>query len=361
MPTLVQACSTATCKTWDELFCICNATDEAASVCAPAVTDFTNDPEGDYLVCYPGYDPGIVDRTPDLIGQYSTTATTSSTMPTTGGDTLAAWSNTDNARQEADGAYASISPSPLVKPLGQQFIACTRGTEYIVLTGYGLLVPPNSTIHGISVGAKGYGIRNLASSAAAIRVWNVALMLNGTPYYRCDPRSNSDKQQVSHTLFPCGPGAASPYPVDCAPHGQVPYYAQPMGNLSPGGFIQSGKTDSRTANIPANIMPSIVSLEWFAGNAGACVNAVYDNTVKSSVTQKDMFIPTLKQVWTRDEVNDPSFGVALSIFGTNTNLLGTPSGLTTLTLNLDCIGVAVYYTTGVEPPRTRQPNTFIVS
>lgn len=336
----VQPCSQV-CGTWDELFCICTLEDQGNNICSAPAVDTLNDPEGNYTTCYPGYNPGFVDSMAGLLGVYSTSCTDASTSPSTGGDT-AVWSNIDNAKSD-DGAYASISPSPIIVPSGGFAQICNLGTEYIVLTGFGLNLPSNATIWGISVGAKGHSTLSFTGTVLA-SVWNIALTQGGTLYYRADPRSYGFQQQGPAGVFTncTGPPESDiPYPLNCGTRVPPTYYVQPLDNVVPGGDIASATVTS----------DAIGSLEWFSGIDASCPQlpqSGFGFPWKRSVIQKDMFIPTLKQSWTVAEINAPDFGIAFSL---RINQQNAGAGSFPLyTYFLDCVGVAVYYTLGAAPP-----------
>lgn len=332
-PVFVPSCDEATCETWGELFCICTPQDQLDTVCTPAVVNFVNDPDEDYGVCYPGYNPGFVDNIMNLVGVYSTECTDAGTADSTGADS-ASWSNIDNAKSD-DGSYASITPSPILALSGTFPQTCFQGTQYITLKGFGFNLPPEAIVWGIAIGAKGHATKNQFSAQGFIFPWNVALTVGGVLYYRCDPRTYWIQQKTGIGVFAdCSNRlAAEPYPVNCNPHGQQPYFAQPMINRMPGGFVGSEIFTSDE---------QLASVEYFAGDPGDCTNPL-DTSINLSVMQKDMFIPTAKQNWTVDDINAPDFGVAISVYGNNEQ---TSLALFSTTYFLNCIGIAVYYTLG---------------
>lgn len=342
----VQNCSDTSCGTWDEIFCICNLAEQLESVCAPATLP-TSYPYDHYDTCYPGYDPSYVDNIANLLGIYSTTCTDASTLPATGPDS-ATWSNIDNAKQD-DGTYASISPTPLER-IGGKFQQCDHGgSEYIMLTGFGFNIPFNSKIWGIALGLKGYTTRSQPNSVNGVHCWNLALVQEGgTAWYRCDPATDGFLHDDPPIDPYCGPQVVStpPYPatdcLDISVSNAVPFYAQPFGWAY---FVAGGVINSLTS-LTSSVEIAPVSL--FRGTQPGCNSLAVAN---QTITQKDMWIPAAKSLWTAAEINAPDFGIAFSLYGDNQHNIspGTPS-INIQTYFLDCVGVCVYYTlTGPTP------------
>src|SRR5882724_4983902 len=329
MAILVKDCADVTdCSStsWDLLFCICSIEDQVSNVCTVARIP------SPFGTIYPFLAPGINDSIPNLQGMYSTTAAVAETLPSTGFDP-AVWSSIDNAKSD-DGSYASIqvASSTAASP-------CVNGSEYIVLKGWGFTVPPTAIIAGIAVGVKGHTTLTQIPGSTSENpnfsgIYNVALVSNTIPYYRADPRTDSGAS--IDATSPCAEfNAQSPYPTqtDIAGVGQHTGYNQPWSDI-----LSWPSTSFPLRALGVGPRPNL-GVE--TGLVNGCVPPNPPPSAPNlAPIEKDFPIPTIKQTWSPNEVNDANFGVAVSVWGIGHNSFSLTE---IVTMYLDCLGVAVYF------------------
>lgn len=332
-PLIVKACGDVidcTPTNWDYVFCLCTPVNQADEVCTPPSM---GNPSGtDYPDLPQIIGVGSNNNLPGVLGQYSTTATSSGQLPSTGLNT-AAWSNTDDALAD-DLVYATISPgSPSVE------VDNFSGSDYIKLIGFGFNVPTDATIVGISVAVKGFitatsTIEGGGGSTQIIPmdVFNAALMLDGTAYYAMDPRGTQGVDGLNYS-------SVDPYPDGSA--GSKRAFTQNATLLS---LDISTRLDNGDF---ISIVGVGASDGLFEGSVSNCVP---DDDVAGidAPMPNNFWVSTLKQTWLPSEVNDPTFGVAISVgqFSRQTTLSGGIIAHGTVVYSFNCAGVAVYYTPG---------------
>lgn len=360
MPNLVKDCrDVGTCDpllgSWDQLFCICPPVDVTDSICTPA--------------------PGTVnDSVAGLVGVYSTTASFANTLPSTGDDT-AEWANIEGALAD-DGDFATIQPATIPAPTPRNPLPnqCVHGTEYIALTGYGFSIPTDATIVGIAVGIKGYSYFSTEEVGgnpspltygsevvlAGGQVFNIALMLNGVPYYFADPGTvgyGTTRGQGISGATPCG---------SFIPSSGYTYVQGAGGDIN--GVEVPGLSTPWPASIdpltcggtPCDNAPVIVPMLWFFTPVGTLAPCDTPQTADLDVIAKNTIVPTLKTNWTPSEVNAETFGVAIAADQDEAILfLGTAGQppnqvdsdiIQQVYVNLTCAGIAVYYIPGGGAP-----------
>lgn len=288
---------------WDLNSCICNS-----DGCTPA--------DGEV---YPNQD-----ALAGLLGQFSTSSGSSGTAPSTGGGS-ATWSNIANAQAD-DGSVATITADN----------GTSLGSEYLVLADRGFNIPPAANIVGIAAVIKAF-VSGANPHLPEYFIYNCALTLGGQLYYFLDPRGDFSK--TSYT-------ALSPYPNVGTTTGGFDYSLY----FTQGAFAPFLSTDfwvfgdtHHLVNVVGKVQPTDI------GTVAGCSPPHGPNDYKIGPGQKNLYIPTLKQSWAASDVNDPSFGVAVSIFAENNTVSSV--------FNVDCIGMAVYYTPGVTA--LRRPNVCV--
>lgn len=315
-------------NSWDLLFCICNG-----DGCIPATTSshVTHDATHDG-------DDG-------LVGVYSTTATSASTSPSTGGG-AGTWSNPSGALTDDgtitdpvigtfidSGSFASVNLEHATSPGS----GCPKGSQYLVLTGYGFAIPDGATIVGIVVGIKWVGV----APTNEIDTYNIALTLGGTLYYLADPRGDGCTSSYR---------SSSPYPPGGLFGGFIPGwpYTQNGGSWFCGPD-STGSAGVRVMPLGGDTLNVSFDSPVHFGNMPGCADPDPVDSVFLGPVEKDIAISTLKQSWLPSDVNDPSFGVAASFC--NTLLSGSP-----LQLNVYAMGIGIYYTGGLVK---RRPNVCV--
>lgn len=332
---------------WDLFFAIARPADVAAGICRVAVGDPS------YLPYYPQFTHvGDNDSITGLQGQWSNTATLASTMPSTGFDG-APWQNIENALQE-DGSYASIQPT---SRLLNQNICGYAGSTYLVLTGFNFNIPPNSTIRGIASAIKGYNYtRGVGTGTiytyAGSRIYNVGLVYKGQLYPFADPSQD----------FNCNNSAQGQPPWPNDPFQVYTQAHDTSGANWPAVFDRSWYDVRNPAtfgvsisarSVPSSSQTSIRNLLYVLGNSGlgnqiACpdlsdvgLTTWLPVSFRIGPVAKTLLLTPTKQVWSDVEINDPTFGIAISVWTTAT----TTSVVTSTTfIFLDCAGLGVYYT-----------------
>lgn len=279
-------------RSWCEVFCLC-----CGGTLSTNVSGQCNCGQPDNGACssvYPGVPNGIA-------GQFAVGGASASDVTGTyaAGST---WTNVNNALAD-DGVYTTtVIPA---MPGSQSGIGnCTESwSDYIVITGLGFSLPAGSTIYGIVPGIKAH-----ASATPGATIYNVLLTYQGNFYYMCDPRDN-----FGHA--PSGNGyVASPY-------------GSGEGFFYPNANTTSLDTTDSYAGGPYTLPETQGTVNCYAPG----------NLAKNSLTPA-------KFTWQASEVNDASFGVGFAF----ENLTGHPSttclGGSSLTVSVDTLGVAVYYT-----------------
>jgi hypothetical protein len=383
---------------WDVLFCIASDAAQQAGICTRAGSnkfyrdgqyDFYDDnvyddPAGllsgehdnpnncnTHYADYPQlHGVGDNDSIPNLQGVWSTTASSVSTLPSTGNDD-ATWSGISNALHE-DESWASIQPSSSENGYANRQV----GSQYIALTGYSLNVPTDATIVSVVAAFKGYqyytldatdyyGNRSFRYKYAGLGgVFNAGIVLGGVLYPFADPTTIADFGPNPVPVHPSQP----PWPSDVGGsyvsgvRVDRGIYTQPVGVrflhwsgvTSPawyGSELVQPDVPSYSDVLAAPLIHAyglpVVEGPLFQGNIVGCPNTYGHN---GPVEKTMNMIPT-KQVWTPAEVNDPSFGAALSVWSSGVNSFVFPPGdQTNLIFQsymfLNCIGIGVYYIPG---------------
>ena len=301
------ACPTAMTN-WDTLFCICSG----AGGCIPAGSGFSH-PQA--------IGGNNQDTTIGLIGQYQTSASTAGTATSTCGG-AATWTNPNNAKTQ-DTNFATIIPDSVVGTPGTAV-----GSQYIVLTGYGFSIPLTASIVGIAIAM--LAKQNGGSNNLAVYGFNVALVLGGTLYYMADPGGNAGAGYVQ----------SAPYSYTQGWTNSGTYTGNTFGPAGQGLIIGGSPAINTTQFLGGAIFE--VKGSGNNPNVGDQPSCASPGLDLSSPEEKDFILSPSKTNWAPADINDSSFGVALSVESE-----GKYSGVQTgPTYSLNCMGVAVYWVPG---------------
>lgn len=412
-------------NSWDVLFCIASDAAKQAGICTRAGSNhFYQDGNDDFYdinifddplgqLSGESFDPancdthyadypafrgvGDNDRLPNLQGVWSTTAGAATTSSSTGGDS-ASWGGVANAKQE-DETWATIDPTSVDQD--RTLLTAAAGTDYIVLSNYGFNIPLDATIVGVVAAMKGfsyYDIHATTPSGSLTEygllttggVFNAGLMLNGVLYPFADPSTHPLTSPASHASppWPHDPGTfyASGTPIENGLWVQGNSLNWPRV-VDPSWYTATGSSETTLiqpatpSQANAGIKPLIITLgvtgagegPLFSGNIVGCpVDVItsgvggyfYTVSAHNGPIQKNTNLTPTKPTWTPAEINDPSFGAAISVWADLVNDVDASDGFTTIYQShmfLNCIAIAVYYTTGTGggTGATKRPRVWI--